>query len=168
MMTRQLATLVTAGIPLVEAVGALTEQVEKLELKRILTQVRDRLNEGSLAREGARAAPRVFPTALRQHGRGRRGLGHARDRARAARRLHGRAVASLRGKVGAALAYPALMMVIGAGLITIMMVVVVPKVTEHLREPRPRAPLVHAAAHRHVERARLEPDARASRRRSSR
>src|SRR5689334_5322213 len=35
MMTRQLATLVTAGIPLVEAVGALTEQVEKLELKRV-------------------------------------------------------------------------------------------------------------------------------------
>src|SRR5438067_2854550 len=36
MMTRQLATLVVAGIPLVEAVSALTEQVEKLELKRIL------------------------------------------------------------------------------------------------------------------------------------
>ena len=35
----------------------------------------------------------------------------------------------LRGKVGAALAYPALMMVIGSGLITVMMVVVVPKVT---------------------------------------
>ncbi|MGH7271966.1 MAG: type II secretion system F family protein, partial [Polyangiaceae bacterium] len=35
----------------------------------------------------------------------------------------------LRGKVGAALAYPALMIVIGSGLITVMMVVVVPKVT---------------------------------------
>ncbi len=35
----------------------------------------------------------------------------------------------LRGKVGAALAYPALMTVIGSALITVMMVVVVPKVT---------------------------------------
>jgi general secretion pathway protein F len=35
----------------------------------------------------------------------------------------------LRGKVGAALAYPALMMFIGSALITVMMVVVVPKVT---------------------------------------
>ena len=43
MMTRQLATLVNAGIPLVEAMSALTEQVEKQELKRVLTQVRDRL-----------------------------------------------------------------------------------------------------------------------------
>jgi general secretion pathway protein F len=35
----------------------------------------------------------------------------------------------LRGKVGAALAYPALMLVIGSVLVTVMMVVVVPKVT---------------------------------------
>src|ERR1700682_1133568 len=47
MMTRQLATLVNAGIPLVESVGALIEQMDKLELKRVLTQVVDRLNEGS-------------------------------------------------------------------------------------------------------------------------
>src|ERR1700677_2083102 len=47
MMTRQLATLVDAGIPLVESVGALIEQMEKLQLKRVLTQVVDRLNEGS-------------------------------------------------------------------------------------------------------------------------
>src|SRR5450755_299007 len=38
-MTRQLATLVMAGIPLVEAVSALTEQVERPELQRVLTQV---------------------------------------------------------------------------------------------------------------------------------
>src|SRR5689334_5392190 len=36
MMTRQLATLVAAGIPLVESVSALTEQVEKEELKKVL------------------------------------------------------------------------------------------------------------------------------------
>src|SRR5205085_9565393 len=47
MMTRQLATLVSAGIPLVESVSALTEQVEKDDLKKTLALVRDRLNEGS-------------------------------------------------------------------------------------------------------------------------
>ena len=42
------------------------------------------------------------------------------------------------------------MMVIGTVLISIMMVVVVPKVTTHLREPRSRAPLVHRAPHRRL------------------
>ena len=60
MMTRQLATLVTAGIPLVEAVGALIEQMEKLELKRVLTQVVDRLNEGSSLAKALEPHPRVF------------------------------------------------------------------------------------------------------------
>ena len=61
MMTRQLATLVTAGIPLVEAVAALTEQVEKAELKRVLTQVRDRLNEGTSLAKALEPHNKIFP-----------------------------------------------------------------------------------------------------------
>lgn len=45
--TRQLATLVGAGIPLVEALGALTEQVESTRLKGLIGAVRDRVNEGA-------------------------------------------------------------------------------------------------------------------------
>jgi general secretion pathway protein F len=45
--TRQLATLVGAGIPLVEALGALTEQVESTRLKGVIGAVRDRVNEGA-------------------------------------------------------------------------------------------------------------------------
>src|SRR5436305_206755 len=61
MMTRQLATLVGAGIPLVEAVSALVEQMEKPELQRVLTQVRDRLNEGQSLAKALEAHPKVFP-----------------------------------------------------------------------------------------------------------
>ena len=45
--TRQLATLVSAGIPLVEALGALVEQIEHAHLKSVMAQVRDRVNEGA-------------------------------------------------------------------------------------------------------------------------
>jgi general secretion pathway protein F len=45
--TRQLATLTGAGIPLVEAMGALVEQIEHAYLKAVMAQVRDRVNEGS-------------------------------------------------------------------------------------------------------------------------
>jgi general secretion pathway protein F len=45
--TRQLATLVSAGIPLVECLSALVEQIEHSALKAIFAQIRDKVNEGS-------------------------------------------------------------------------------------------------------------------------
>src|SRR3984957_17837226 len=128
MMTRQLATLVTAGIPLVEAVGALIEQVEKRELKRVLTQVVDRLNEGSSLAKAIEPHPNVFSNlyvSMVAAGEASGTLEGVLERL--ADFMEGQS--KLRGKVGAALAYPALMMVIGSTLITVMMVVVVPKGT---------------------------------------
>ncbi|MGH7293451.1 MAG: type II secretion system F family protein [Polyangiaceae bacterium] len=128
MMTRQLATLVTAGIPLVEAVGALIEQVEKLELKRVLTQVVDRINEGSSLAKALEPHPNVFSNlyvSMVAAGEASGTLEGVLERLADFMESQSK----LRGKVGAALAYPALMMVIGSALITVMMVVVVPKVT---------------------------------------
>jgi len=128
MMTRQLATLVTAGIPLVEAVAALTEQVEKLELKRVLTQVRDRLNEGSSLAKALEPHPKIFPNLyVNMVAAGEASGTLEQVLARLSDFMEGQS--KLRGKVGAALAYPALMVVIGTALISVMMVVVVPKVT---------------------------------------
>lgn len=128
MTTRQLATLVTAGIPLVEAVGALIEQSEKLELKRVLTQVVDRLNEGSSLAKALEAHPHVFSNlyvSMIAAGEASGTLEGVLERLADFMESQSK----LRGKVGAALAYPALMTVIGSALITVMMVVVVPKVT---------------------------------------
>ena len=128
MMTRQLATLVTAGIPLVEAVSALTEQVDKLELKRVLTQVRDRLNEGTALAKALEPHPKIFPTLyVNMVAAGEASGTLEQVLTRLSDFMEGQS--RLRGKVGAALAYPALMVVIGTVLISIMMVVVVPKVT---------------------------------------
>jgi general secretion pathway protein F len=128
MMTRQLATLVLAGIPLVEAVSALTEQVEKLELKRVLTQVRDRLNEGSSLARALEPHPRVFSNLyvnMVAAGEASGTLEQVLDRLADFMENQSK----LRGKVVAALAYPVLMSIIGIVLISVMMVVVVPKVT---------------------------------------
>jgi len=128
MMTRQLATLVLAGIPLVEAVSALTEQVEKLELKRVLTQVRDRLNEGSSLAKALEPHPKVFSNLyvnMVAAGEASGTLEQVLDRLADFMENQSK----LRGKVVAALAYPVLMSLIGVVLISVMMVVVVPKVT---------------------------------------
>ncbi len=45
--TRQLSTLVGAGIPLVDSLSALVQQIEHARLKSVMDQVRDRVNEGS-------------------------------------------------------------------------------------------------------------------------
>lgn len=47
MATRQLSTLVSASVPLVEALNALVDQTEHRALKGVLAQVRDRVNEGA-------------------------------------------------------------------------------------------------------------------------
>jgi general secretion pathway protein F len=127
-MTRQLATLVGAGIPLVEAVSALSEQVEKIELLRILTQVRDKLNEGTALAKALEEHNKVFPNLyinMVAAGEASGTLEQVLDRL--ADFLEDQA--RLRGKVQGALAYPMLMSVMGIGILTVMMTVVVPKVT---------------------------------------
>jgi general secretion pathway protein F len=127
-MTRQLATLVRAGIPLVESIGALTDQVDKEDLKRILTNIRERLNEGSSFAQALEQHPRVFPSiyvSMVAAGEVSGTLEQVLERL--ADFLESQA--RLKGKVGGALAYPVLMLIIGGGLIGVLMTAVVPKVT---------------------------------------
>ena len=45
-VTRQLATLLRSGVPLVEALSAIIEQADQPRLGSALTQIRDKVNEG--------------------------------------------------------------------------------------------------------------------------
>jgi general secretion pathway protein F len=127
-MTRQLATLVRAGIPLVDAIGALVDQVEKEELKRVLTVVREKLNEGTSFAKALEQHPRAFPPIFVNMVAAGEASGTLEQ---VLERLADfmEAQARLRGKVTAALAYPLLMALIGTLLISVLMVAVVPKVT---------------------------------------
>src|SRR6187549_1053530 len=58
--TRQLATLMGAGITLVEALGAVIDQLDNPEFKRVFTQVRTRVNEGSSFADALSAHPKLF------------------------------------------------------------------------------------------------------------
>ncbi|MEO6602089.1 MAG: type II secretion system inner membrane protein GspF [Polyangiaceae bacterium] len=127
-MTRQLATLVRAGVPLVESVAALVDQVEKEQLKRTLTAVRESLNEGTSFNKSLMAHPTIFPslyTNMVAAGEASGTLEAVLERL--ADFMEGQA--RLKGKVSAALAYPLLMMVIGFVMVGVLMVAVVPKVT---------------------------------------
>lgn len=128
MTTRQLATLVRAGIPLTEAIGALTDQVEKEELKRVLASVREQLNQGTAFATALAEHPKVFPPLyinMVAAGEASGTLESVLERLATFMDSQAR----LRGKVSAAMAYPILMLLIGSVLITVLMIGVVPKVT---------------------------------------
>ena len=60
MMTRQLASLVKANIPLVECLSAVSEQVENPSLKSALAQIRDSVNEGGQLHKALSRYPKIF------------------------------------------------------------------------------------------------------------
>jgi general secretion pathway protein F len=59
--TRLLATLSNAGLPLVAALNALADQVESPTLKRIIVDIKERVEQGSSLAKALAAYPKVFP-----------------------------------------------------------------------------------------------------------
>jgi general secretion pathway protein F len=128
LLTRQLSTLLHSGVPLVEALSALIEQVENPQLQSALTQTRDKVNEGTSLAESLRAHPKLFePLYVNMVAAGEASgtldvvLGRLAD--------HLDAQAALKSKVATALAYPAFMLLFSIAVMALMMVVVVPKVS---------------------------------------
>jgi general secretion pathway protein F len=126
-MTRQLATLVRAGVPLVDSIAALVDQVEKEGLVRVLTAVSETLKSGTSFAKSLEVHPKVFPNlyvnmvaAGEESGTLEAVLERLADFMESQARL--------KGKVTAALAYPVLMMFIGIIMVSVLMVAVVPKV----------------------------------------
>jgi general secretion pathway protein F len=127
-MTRQLATLVRAGIPLVESISALTEQVEKEQMVRVLSAVRQGLKEGTSFSKSLSVHPKVFPALyvnMVAAGEASGMLELVLERLADFMESQAR----LKGKLMAALAYPVAMGVFASALIGFLMVTVVPKLT---------------------------------------
>jgi general secretion pathway protein F len=60
-MTRQLATLINAGIPLVDTLQAASDQTEHQVMQRILVQLRESVEEGNSFSKSLRTFPNTFP-----------------------------------------------------------------------------------------------------------
>ena len=60
MMTRQLATLLVAGLPLVEAIGVMVDQTEKKSVKSLMADIREEIRGGSSYSAVLERYPREF------------------------------------------------------------------------------------------------------------
>ncbi|UCE86240.1 MAG: type II secretion system inner membrane protein GspF [Deltaproteobacteria bacterium] len=128
--TRQLATLVGAGIPLVAALSALSQQVDSPKLKSVIGQVRDRVNEGANladAMEDMSTFSTLYVSMVRAGE-----VGGTLDQVlvRLADYLENQA--RLRSKVGSVLIYPAVMFVFAMVVVAALVTVVLPRITDLL------------------------------------
>jgi general secretion pathway protein F len=127
--TRQLAVLVNAGIPLVDALTALVEQVDHERLKRVLSAVKQRVNEGSSLAEALGQHPKAFSNLYVNMIRAGESSG-ALDVVLFRLADFTENQARLRSKVIGTLTYPAAMLVIMSVIMGILFTVVIPKITK--------------------------------------
>jgi general secretion pathway protein F len=126
--TRQLATLLKAGIPLAESLGALVDQIENPKLKSIVVEVRAKVNEGSSLADALSKHDRVFQPIFVSMVRAGETAGNLDSvLTRLADFLE--AQVRLRSKVLGAMIYPVLMAAVSAVVMAILMIAVVPKIT---------------------------------------
>lgn len=137
--TRQLATLVRAGIPLVDALNALIEQIEHEGLRAAFNDVKSKVNEGIAFATALGQHPRYFPPLFVNMVAAGEASGTLEAvLARLADFTEGQQ--KLKNKIVGALAYPAFMGVFGVVILGVLMVVVVPKVSAIFEDFRQALP----------------------------
>jgi general secretion pathway protein F len=137
--TRQLAVLVGAGVPLVEALGALVDQVDHERMKRIVSGVRQRVNEGSSLADALAAHGKVFSTLYVNMIRAGESSG-ALEVVLVRLADFTESQARLRSKVIGTLTYPAAMVCIGTAIMGILFTVVIPKITKIFEDAKVTLP----------------------------
>ncbi|MCG8589937.1 MAG: type II secretion system inner membrane protein GspF [Proteobacteria bacterium] len=129
--TRQLSTLVGAGIPLVEALGALTEQVEHRGLQTLIGHVRERVNEGASLADALQSTEAFDDLYVSMVRAGEAGGALETVLARLADYLEDQV--RLKNKVTSILIYPAVMLFVAIGVVGLLVTVVLPQITDLLQ-----------------------------------
>jgi len=140
MFSSQLATLISAGVPLVQALSALTEQVERERFKNVIGRVRESVNEGTSLGDALGEFPYVFDDLYCSMVRAGESSGAlAPVLQRLAEYVENRMV--LRNQLINAMIYPVLMLVFSAGVAGVLLVKVIPNITSMLRDMKQELPL---------------------------
>jgi general secretion pathway protein F len=140
LMTRQLATLSKAGLPLEEALLAVSQQTEKPRVQSILLGVRAKVVEGHTLATGLADFPRVFPEIYRATVSAGEQSGHL-DAVLERLAEYTESREEMRQKVMGAMLYPLVLTVMCFGIVSILLAYVVPKVIEVFEANHAKLPL---------------------------
>jgi type IV pilus assembly protein PilC len=138
---QEMIALLKAGLPVVRAFELLLERQRNPTLRRVLSEVRERINSGaSLSEAFAEQGdlfPRLYATTLR--------AGEKSGEIEAVLRRYlkyQKTILSLARKVVSTLVYPAILLTVSIGLIALLMVVVIPRFQEFFADFGAELPLL--------------------------
>lgn len=131
--TRQFSTLLRSGIQLTDALNALVEQCVDPHLERVLRNVKEEITSGNNLAEAMAKHPRFFSDLYVNMVRAGEASGHL-DVVLTRIADYLQKQASLKGKVLAAITYPAIMVIVGLAVVIFLMSYVVPRITQILKD----------------------------------
>lgn len=145
--TRQLATMMDAGLPLVQSMTALEEQTDAKNFKAILRQITLRIEQGELFSTALSEHPKVFTklfVCMVEAGETGGLLAEILDRLA----CYLEATARLKRKVKSAMSYPVIVCVIALGIALFLIMKVIPIFADIFKDfgaqlPAPTQMLIH-------------------------
>jgi general secretion pathway protein F len=140
LMTRQLSTLVRAGLPLEEALLAVSQQTEKPRVQSILLGVRAKVVEGHTLATGLSDFPRVFPEIYRATVSAGEQSGHL-DAVLERLAEYTESREQMRQNVMGAMLYPLVLTLMCFTIVSILLTYVVPKVVDVFEANHAKLPL---------------------------
>ena len=139
LMSRQLATMVSAGLTLVRALGVLADQIESKPLREALVTVRQDVEQGSSLSQAIEKLPKIFPPLYVSMVRAGEAGGQL-DLVLLKLSTTLEKQVELRSKVKSAMSYPAIVVCLVIIIVTALMIFVVPifkKLFASLHAPLP-------------------------------
>jgi len=141
LLTRRLATLIGASMPLFEAISTLMEQERPGEMRSVLSRVKERLAEGRGLAAALASESQLFSESyisMVAAGEASGALDLVLERL--ADFLEGQE--TVRSKVTTALAYPILMAIVGSGVMLFLLTFVIPKITGVFADNKAALPFI--------------------------
>jgi general secretion pathway protein F len=140
-MTRQLSTLLGAGLPLVPSLTVLIAQTRQPLLKTVLAQIKDSVNEGNSLTVSMTAFPKIFPPFYINMARAGEASGTLNTILERLADYYENQQA-LKTKIRSALAYPVLMFFIGGAVLLFLVSFVVPNITKIFQDMNQGLPAI--------------------------
>jgi general secretion pathway protein F len=140
-MTRQLATLIKAKIQIVEALGALVDQVENPNLRLVLADLKQKVNEGASLAKALQDHPKVFNNIYANMVEAGEASGTLEL---VLLRLADftEAQVKLKNKIRGAMTYPVIMGVFGFGMMNVIFIFVIPKMAKIFTSTKRELPFI--------------------------